>query len=108
MGPELRVWLLVKMKKPKDDGQAIISVALRQQWNPEWSIKRIDTIDLAKSRQVGKFPPQRGSEFDLFVAMKAKDQPTLVHALGEISRALGYPNQEPVVYTVENSLGVDW
>jgi hypothetical protein len=74
---EIRAWLLLKAE---DEGvDAVRRLAAYQQWRPDWSIKRIDRIHLGESRRFGRFAPAEEAEFDLFVALKARNRNILVN-----------------------------
>jgi subtilisin family serine protease len=69
-GSEIRSWLFMRVDDPHAAAQVLHGLVLAQQWSPDWSIKRVDTVDHGASSKLARFPaPSDG--FNLFVAVKA-------------------------------------
>lgn len=103
---EYRVDLLVKAASeaiPK-----LVPFTQEQQWRGDWYIKRVDVVDPTQSRsELGKFGPPKGSDFNIFIGVKAKDQSTMTKkALPAIMKVLGLP--DPEAYKVVQTFGPDW
>src|SRR5262249_23125821 len=105
-GQEYRVYLLVVAKR--DAIPRLARFTQEQQWRGTWYIKRVDVVDPNQSRkELGKFGPPKGSDFNVFIGIKAKDQRTMIKtALPAIMRVLGLP--DPEAYKVVQTFGPDW
>ena len=113
MAGQYRVWLLVHVNdKPQEVVKKLIPLIFTQQQSyADWSITRVDAIyppgtgpDLP-----GKLRPTEQTNFNLFVAVEAKDRTTFEKASTEILKALGVSNPPPTTgYAVAGTLGPDW
>ncbi len=87
MAQEARGWALVRLKQPMQAAAAFDSLqplAVRQQWDAQWYIKRIDVVTSMK-----EFPPKDPhAAFSMVVAVKAKDRGQLVIGLQTIDKTL--------------------
>jgi hypothetical protein len=103
---EYRVDLLVKA--PNADIKKLARFTQEQQWLGDWYIKRVDVVHPTQSRsELGKFGPAKGSDFNLFIGVKAKDQSIMTKkALPAIMRVLKLP--DPEAYKVVQTFGPDW
>jgi hypothetical protein len=106
-GPEVRALLLVRVHDdPKAAFARLAQLVVDQQWTPEWSVKRIDVVDLEESRKLDKFAPTRETEFHFCVAVSAKNRDILQKlAFPQIVKTLG---SDSAGLTLIASLGADW
>lgn len=113
--PGVRAWLLVTVKpRPgreiseviREASKVVLDVAMDHQWDPKWTIKRIDTIDPEGSQELKEFAPK--IRFSLFITVQAANRVRLLEALRNISNTLhdrGFSDGQGHIVT--NSNGID-
>jgi hypothetical protein len=100
-GSAVRALLLVRTSHPPvEAAQLLVPLVAERQWTAEWSIKRIDIIDIEESRKLGKKEP-----FSLCVAVSARDRDTLKKAFNRIVDLLGTEDEPQALFA---SFGADW
>ena len=107
-GGEIRAWLLMRVDDPLAAAAKLHSLVLERQWDPAWSIKRVDTMDHDMSKDLPKFPaPPDGH--NLFVAVKAADNAALENAFHRIEDVV-QPSavQDSHGHVLSSSTYLDW
>ncbi len=98
----------MRVNDPLAAAAKLHSLVLEQQWDPVWSIKRVDTVDHVASIGLPKFPAPQDCH-NLHVAVKAANDMALENAFHTIEDAVkpwGVP--APHGHVVSSSTYLDW
>jgi len=79
-------WLFLHVADPQAAAAKLHNLVLDQQWNPDWSIKQVDTVDLEETRTLKSYAAPENAH-NLLVLIKARDKATLQIAFLTIARA---------------------
>ncbi len=107
-GGEIRAYLLMHVHDPRAAAKELHGLVLERQWNPEWSIKRVDTVDHDASSKLTKFPAPPDCH-NLLVAVKAAHHSALENAFNRIADVVK-PSaaRDPHGHIVTSSTYLDW
>ncbi len=109
-GGKMRVWLFMRVDDPLRAAQKLHRLALDQQWDPEWSIKRVDTVDHEDTKNLPTFAAPQDCH-NLLVAIEAADDRALRDAFYRIKEAIVdnlAPGRDPHGHALSSSTYLDW